>query len=287
MGFGCSGEFPSGEVSSESAPADDPADNALIESHLEGHGYDTSTLQFQGDTVLVEDDMEMSREVLLDAAKAEADGDVEKGYFYSTGTLFAGKRIQLSFTAAVSTAWRNALNAARTEWNAKTPMFARDPGGNGIITVQVQALKNADGTNNTNTIANGTPPPGRTITLNSNFTAGCGGSLEGLVTATKTYTALHEMGHVLGFAHPPPNPTNNARVHIAGTAANTGLIEPSYATVMAQGCGTRTTLHPDDVLSAQKKYPSCIATCENNCLSLIDPGSIGLCISSCPQTCGG
>ena len=29
----------------------------------------------------------------------------------------------------------------------------------------------------------------------------------------------------------------------------------------------------------------CISTCENNCLSLLDPGAIGLCIASCPGTC--
>lgn len=29
----------------------------------------------------------------------------------------------------------------------------------------------------------------------------------------------------------------------------------------------------------------CISTCENNCTFLGDPGSIGLCIANCPQTC--
>jgi len=29
----------------------------------------------------------------------------------------------------------------------------------------------------------------------------------------------------------------------------------------------------------------CISTCENNCTFLGDPGSIGLCIASCPATC--
>jgi hypothetical protein len=29
----------------------------------------------------------------------------------------------------------------------------------------------------------------------------------------------------------------------------------------------------------------CISTCENNCLSLGDPGAIGVCISNCPAEC--
>lgn len=278
--IGCSGEGASIEGVSEAAESNDAAEIALIESHLEGRGYDTTNLQFEGDSVMVEGDIEMSRSVLLDMAEAEANGDVEKGYFLGTN-LFSAARIQLSFATNVSTAWRTALNAARTEWNSKTPRFARDPGGNGIISVVLANL-------GTSTFATGTFPPNRTITLNSNFSDGCGGSLEGIAANVKAKIALHEMGHVLGFDHPPPNPASGAgRVNIAGTAVNTGLLEPSYATAMAQGCFGRTTLSSDDVLSAQKKYPSCLTTCENNCTFNVDPAQIGLCQSACPQQCGG
>jgi hypothetical protein len=226
--------------------------------------------------------------VLLEEAESEASGDVEKGYFHTTG-LFAGKRIQLSFAANVSLAWKTALNAAKTEWNNKTPMFARDPGGAATISVVLEAFKKSNGTPETNAIAAGAIPSfPRIIKLNSNFAqASCGGSLEGIPANAKINQALHEMGHVLGFAHPPPNPSAQARTHIAGTAVSTGSVSPSYATVMDQGCNTRTALTADDVLSATKKYPSCITTCENNCLGSIDPAAIGLCMSSCPRECGG
>ena len=283
--LGCSGE----DISTI-ANSNDPAENALISSHLEAHGYDTSSVQFAGDTVIVEDDMLMSRAVLLGEAEAEASGVVEKGYFISPGPLFAGKRIALSFAANVTTAWRTALNAAKNEWNSKTPMFSRDPGGAGTIAVSVQALVNSTTHRpDTNTIAIGSvPAQGRTIVLNSNFSnTSCGQTIENMTANQKAYQALHEMGHVLGYAHPPPNPSQNARVHIDGTATNTGLIEPSYATVMAQGCGTRTTLTPDDVLSAQKKYPSCVTKCENDCTVNVDPAQIGLCQAACPAQCGG
>ena len=61
--LGCSGE----DISTI-ANSNDPAENALISSHLEVHGYDTSSVQFAGDTVIVEDDMVMSRAVLLGEA---------------------------------------------------------------------------------------------------------------------------------------------------------------------------------------------------------------------------
>jgi hypothetical protein len=282
--IGCSGESIA-EVTTEEATqgtgSNDAAENALIEAHLEGRGYDTSTVRFEGDAVVVEGDMVMSRDLLLEQAEAEATGVVEKGYFLGT-TLFSGKRIQLSFANNVSTAWRNALNAARNEWNNKTPRFSRDPGSAATINVVLGSLAS-------NLFAQGTFPPSRTITLNSSFTdASCGGSLENIPTNVKAKIAMHEIGHVLGFDHPPPNTASGStRVHIAGTTANTGLLEPSYATVMATGCFTRTTLSSDDVTSAGKKYPSCIATCETNCQSLLDPGSIGLCMAACPQQCGG
>jgi hypothetical protein len=290
--LGCSGE----DISTI-GNSTDPAEDALISSHLEALGYDTSSLQFSGNTVIVEDDMVMSRAVLLGEAEAEASGVVEKGYFIADqnhtslpGPLFAGKRIQLSFAANVTTAWRTALNAAKNEWNSKTPMFARDPGGAGTINVSVQALVNSvTHRPDTGTIATGTiPAQGHTITLNSNYSnTSCGQTIDNMTANQKAYQALHEMGHVLGYAHPPPNPTLNARLHIDGTATNTGLLEPSYETVMAQGCGTRTTLTPDDILSAQKKYPSCIAKCENDCTFNVDPSQIGLCQSACPAQCGG
>jgi hypothetical protein len=37
--------------------------------------------------------------------------------------------------------------------------------------------------------------------------------------------------------------------------------------------------------TASLAWADCISDCENNCLSLGDPGSIGLCIASCPATC--
>lgn len=292
--IGCSGEdaFQSAE---SPASERDAAENAVIQAHLEDQGYDTNTLRFDGDAVVVEDDMLMSRAALLEEAEAAASGVVDKGYFI-TGPLFAGKRVALSFESGVSGTWQTAMRSARDKWNSAMPL-ARDPGGAGTITVQMRALTDSRGNPLTNVIAQGSIPSfGRIIQLNSNFsnrTADCGGTpatpvnIDTLTAERKLYQALHEMGHVLGFAHPPPISSNAAREHITGTAVSTATSgsEPSYLTVMTQGCKTRTSLYPDDVLSAQKKYPGCIDTCERNC-TFGDPGQIGLCQFACPSQCG-
>lgn len=292
LAIGCSGEVPA-ELPSESAPAkhaaeNGAAENELIESYLAGRGFDTSDLQFEGDEVIVEGDTGMLRAVLLDAAQAEASGVVEKGYFNPGNALFSGKRITLSFGATVSPAWKTAYNAAAAEWNKQVPRFSQPgPGSAGVITVN-KGRPNPPILNSS--LAAAPLPPNRTITINENFSGAqaCpGANIESLSATVKNNSALHEIGHILGFEHPPPHPTGGVR--IAGTASspNTGSTV-AYSTVMDPGCAkTLIKLSSDDILSAQKKYPSCRTVCETNCLSQIDPGAIGLCIASCPQQCGG
>lgn len=283
--LGCSGEFPS-----EAAPSTDAAENELIESHLAGRGYDTSNLEFEGDEVIVEGDMVMPRERLLDAAEAEASGVVEKGYFNPTNSRFGGNKIRMAFKPAdasfpaVSNNWKNAFNAAAAEWNSKTPKFAfvGGPGSPVTITVRMGSFN--------------TSQPARAdgigtalgIRLNGAYNLpSCSTSLEGVAANVKINIALHEIGHILGFEHPPPLATTGVR--IPGTAASTNTTgdRSSYATVMESRCLADTTLRPDDILSAQKKYPapSCIEVCEHNCTFNVDPAQIGLCMSSCPQQC--
>jgi hypothetical protein len=316
LGLGCSGEFPSAEVTPESAPANDAAENALIESYLAKRGFDTSNLQFEGDEVIVEGGMAVQRAVLLDVADAEPSGVVEKGYFHNPGSVgsgFSGKSIKLSFVngdggKAVSGLWQTALNNAKNEWNAKVPRFSQPgPGSAGTITVKMAV---GDPRQGVTSPARGHNPPERLIEINPNYRSapadrcplanGTTGTadIETLTATAKFALAVHEMGHVLGFEH--PRNRGPQAVHIPGTLANevpesgpgsscSGTACVSYPTVMlGRGCFQNlTSLQPDDVKSAQIKYPSCRTTCETNCLSLSDPGSIGQCIASCPQLCGG
>ena len=291
--LGCSGEFPSDNAPLNEA-ANDAADNALIESHLAGRGYDTSNLEFEGDKVIVEGDMVMPREPLLAQAEAEASGVVEKGYFNPTNARFAGNQIRLAFKSAdanfpaVSQAWKNAFIAAVAEWNNKTPGFKTlaAPLNPRTITVRMGSINvsqpaRADGF-----------PPALGIQLNTRYNLStCATSIEAVPTNVKINIALHEIGHILGFEHPPPLLGSDGRVHIAGTATSTATTgdTSSYATVMESRCLADTTLRPDDVLSAGKKYPAptCQQICEFNCTFNVDPAQIGLCQASCPQQCGG
>jgi hypothetical protein len=327
LGLGCSGEFPSAEVTSEStpstdaserAPSNDAAENALIESYLANRGFDTSDLQFEGDEVIVEGGMAVQRAVLLDAADAEASGVFEKGYFRggAGGALFSGKSIKLSFVngdggKAVSPLWQTALNNAKNEWNAKVPRFSQPgPGSAETITVKMAV---GDPPQGGTSPARGHNPPERLIEINPNYKSppsppadpcpladGSTGvaEIETLTATAKFALAVHEMGHVLGFEH--PRNRGPQAVHIPETLANAvpesgpgsncdGTACVSYTTVMlGRGCFQNlTSLQSDDVTSAHKKYPSCRTVCETNCLSLIDPGPIGLCMADCPRQCGG
>lgn len=280
--LGCSGE--------PERPADelDAADNALIESHLADRGYDTSNLEFEGDMVIVEGDMVMPRGPLLDAAEAAASGVVKKGYFNPTNARFAGNRIRLSFTADVPASWKTAFNLAATEWNTKTPGFVTlaAPLNPRTIAVRMGHI------NKTQPARGDGFPPALGIQLNLDYNLpSCSTTLEGLPANVKTNIALHEIGHILGFEHPPPLLGSPDRVHIAGTATSTNTTgdKASYSTVMESRCLADTKLSPDDILSATKKYPppTCLQLCNFNCTFNVDPAQIGQCQAACPQQCGG
>jgi hypothetical protein len=138
--------------------------------------------------------------------------------------------------------------------------------------------------------ADGIGAPFLGILLNRDYNLpSCSTTLEGLPANVKTNVALHEIGHILGFEHPPPLATTGVR--IPGTAASTNTTgdAASYSTVMESRCLGLTKLSADDLLSVQKKYPapSCQVVCEFNCTFNVDPAQIGLCQASCPAQCGG
>ena len=242
--------------------------------------------------VVVEGDMVIPRVQLLEQAEAHASGVVEKGYFNPGDTKFAGNRISLAFKpagggfTAVSDPWKIAFRDAAKEWNERTPGFKTlvVPVNAKTITVRMGSI------NTTQTARADGFPPALGIQINRDF-SGCSTNIEGLSAAQKVNVALHEIGHILGFEHPPPLTGSVGRVHIAGTAISTATSgnASTYDTVMQSRCLSDIKLRDDDVVSAGKKYPgpTCRQLCEFNCTFNVDPGQIGLCQAACPQQCGG
>jgi hypothetical protein len=79
-------------------------------------------------------------------------------------------------------------------------------------------------------------PTGLENTLNRDYSGTCGTTIEDVPAASKTYIALHEMGHVLGFDHPPPGAASGlGRVHIARPDRRS-LVYPTPPTTASTLC---------------------------------------------------
>jgi hypothetical protein len=286
VGLGCSGATGPDSVglASRDTASHDPAEDEIIRAQLAARGFDVSTLEFLDDEVIVEGDLAMSRASLLEGAATSGPiGEtIEKGYFRREVRL-GGGFIALNLPEDLDPDWSAAFLSAENQWNDACPAFRERAGIPGIIDIEVADL----GLGTNSIIARSTTPPAPKITLNARYGNLCATSIDLLTPEEKTYAALHEMGHVLGFEHQPPGAQATGTREVPGTSTGS-----SYETVMATGgCRTLTTLSEDDLRSAAIVYPSrrvdpnCIPQCEENCLFQASPAGIGLCQFSCPDAC--
>jgi len=274
----------SGAASPDSADgraSQDSAQDELIRARLEARGFDVSTLEFLDDQVIVEGDIALSRTSVLEEPAGPSD-TIDKGYFRREVRL-GGGFIAVNLPDDLDPDWRDAFLSAAEQWNDAAPAFRDRLGTPGIIDIVIGDL----GPGTSSSIARTTQPPSPQITLNSRYDSRCAISINLLTPEEKIYTALHEVGHVLGFEHQPPAAQNPGTREVPGTSTGS-----TYPTVMATGgCRTLTELTEDDIRSVAVVYPSrrvdpnCLPQCEANCLFSPSPAEIGLCQFACPDQC--
>jgi hypothetical protein len=212
-----------------------------IIARFEKAGIRASDLEFEGDNVRVQGDVIITRKQ-LEAAMAStgtpgADGGAglsPKGYAY--GTILGQPRppvdkLSFHFDANVPEKIRTALRQAAAEWDSSAVCVRM------VKEDSLYPAKIAFGPDPTNHAASTSPhylEEGR-IYFNSDWVQGTG-IFAGAGPASEAslyHTALHEMGHLIGIAHP------SQYNHVPGTAttgptcgSNGGGCLASYPTVM-------------------------------------------------------
>ncbi len=253
------------------ALTNDERDQAM--SILRVRGVDVSSARYVGEDWLMVDDLIYDARGLLH----EANGNVDKGYFWQSAVLVSGyKQIHVAGDPNLppNATWTWAFVTGGADWNAKTHVgFTTAAPGSGatVLWVQAGSFAAAFGPGYDCLAAATLVPSGGQpgiIAINTSFhctntsvPAACRvATLDSLSWDEKVHVATHEMGHSLGFAHPlDPSPVG---VHIVNTATAINTNTPTYPSMMWGGTGSCYTgtgnvtlgLSSDDVASSNAAY---------------------------------
>lgn len=260
---GSEAEAPSEEVVET---GDSRTEQASIENYLATQGFELARVRFDGDEIRVDDDMVFDRRSILALAQTNAEADAaeelaEKGYWHAGSPVAPGSAFCFTFAASVSSSWRDAFRYGAAQWNASGAQCLRlaeceAAGNGGLITISVgdagtSATGGQAGARATfpTWLRNIGPRVGNSIVIDT--------SVQGTAdTSFQRNTAMHELGHTLGFTH-PRNGTFIAGSSSSTTGCGPGGCTASYPTVMDYNY-VETTTSSDDRLVARnryKKYP--------------------------------
>jgi len=215
-----------------------------IIQQLQSEGFDTKTIVFHNDCVIVEDDIVFERSDVLAPIDTRS-----KGYKYSrlVSSSKVGKiKIRLK---GLSSAWESAFRNAISEWNSVSSCNIKFTEVSSSLHTNLCTVK-MESMSSSTTFATGNYPRstgkiGRYVKVNSNYSSG-GYTIETLPSSLKKKIAMHELGHTLGFRHPGDG------THVSGTESE--VSNPGYNTIMRQGWILRSTLYSDDEETARTLY---------------------------------
>jgi hypothetical protein len=255
LGTGCAGSVETTE------PEAQASDDALIAKYLQRQwGFEPSTIRIKGDRVIADGDGLFSKAELLDEIESTgfslAPTQMPQGYWYGNGTAspaWAASDGTFSFSASVPEAWRAAFRPAFGRWSAASgsDCVTFHEAGAGVYGINITVADCGIADDGFPAEACSGYPKWLTQKGVSHFRLGQiqidDGSVGEPSSDWRIHTAMHEIGHALGFSHPWQG------YRISGTATNTaGCCSASYYTVMDYYGDT--TLSSDDLLSLSKKF---------------------------------
>lgn len=224
-------------------------DALAMRNYLLKYGFPEESIRETLTAFIVEDDIIFPKKDFWKNYKQTASSNDKKHYRYQN-KVTAVTTVNVGVDNAVPVAWRTAIESAVNSWNALNGKIKFKYLGvinycpaNGITVSYLSLSDN-------NTFARGSFPtasgsPGFTLTINSTCTVT-------LTSAQKLKTAIHELGHNIGFMHTDVNPTDGSLITTATKSCNTGT---DNASVMKQGQVAFTDFSACDKVAFKALYP--------------------------------